>query len=128
MTLRLETDAPDQPVIEVPVYGLILDALAADPPVVILEPDDTPAGTVRRLRLITYPGQTLVVASHTSDLEMVQVRPTTSASTRQRHIRYFDVRLVSPTPAGTHNGTLTFETNVPGLERFEIPVRVRQPD
>lgn len=123
-TLRIETDAPDQPVIEVPVYGNVMKPLEVDPPIVILRQDGTPAGTVRRLRLKTYPGSSLDITSYQPGLEAVSVQPASSAQTPQRHIRYLEVRLTGMLPPGSHDTKIIITTNVAGFDRVEIPVRV----
>ncbi len=123
-TLRIETNAPDQPVIEIPVYGLVMRPLEIDPPIVMLRQDGTPAGMVRRLRLKTYPGNSLDITSYQSELEAVSVVPTSSARTPQRHIRYLEVRLNGTLPPGSHDTTITITTNVAGFDRVEIPVTV----
>jgi len=127
-TLRVETDAPAQPVIEIPTYAFVLPALDIDPPIVILRSDDTPAERSRRIRLQTYPGNTLEVTSYTSDLDIITVQPAHHDLTPQRHIRYFDVRLRTDAGSGEYAGGLTFETTVPGYERVRIPVTVRKPE
>ncbi len=126
--LRIETDAPDQPVIKIPAYAFVLPALDIDPPVVILQADGTPAGMSRRLKLQTYPGRKLEITSYASDLDRVTVQPATSDRTPQRHIRYFDVQLQTDAGSAAQTGELTFETTVPGYERVRIPVTVRKPE
>jgi len=127
-TLRVETDMPDQPVIEIPTYAFVLPALDIEPPVVILRSDATPAGRSRRIRLKTYPGKTLEVTGYQSDLDMVTVRPAQTDFTPQRHVRYFDVQLGTNTGSEEHTGGLTFETTVPGYEHVRIPVTVQRPE
>jgi len=125
--LRIETDVPDQPVIEVPVYAFLLSALSVDPPVVILDADGTDAGTSRRIKLQTYPGRTLDITSYSTDLDMVTIEPAVTDWTPQHHIRYFEVKLGADVDRGDHSGTLIFETSVEGFERIRIPVTVRGP-
>jgi len=126
-TLRIETDALDQPVIEIPVYGFVMPALEIEPPVVILRADGTPAGSVRQVRLKTYPGTTLNITSYKSALEAVSVRPS-DARKSQRHIKFVEVRLTEPPPTGTQDSTITIGTNIPGFDHVEIPVKLRPAD
>ncbi len=124
VTLHIETDAPDQPVIEIPVYGFVMAPLGIDPPIVLLRQDGTPAGTVRQLRFMAYPGTPLNITSYESRLQGVSVQPPENNRKTQRHIRYLEVRLAESLPSGPHTTTITVTTNIPGFDRVEIPVKV----
>jgi len=122
-TLTVETDSLDQPLINIPVFGIIEKKLASDPQIAILRTDGTPAGTRRRLRLMAVPSSNLEVTGVSCDNPDVKVSTDPTGARRPRHVVMLTVEL---TNAGATPGdaTITVNTNIPGHSTFEIPCRI----
>ena len=124
-TLTVRTNSLDQPLIRIPVFGVMAPLIEVDPPVILLRADGTAAGARRRLKLMTSPRTELVVLNVASDMRSVQAAVDLSASGSRRHVRFINVVLDTTTlepGSGEHRGTLTITTNVAGAERLEIPI------
>jgi len=121
--LTVETDSLDQPVIHVPVFGIIEDKLASDPNVVILRADGTPAGTRRRIRLSSVPSFALNVSSVSCDRSSVKVFPDPPGKAHPTHVVMLTAELTDSNPK-PGKATITVISNVPGFEHFEIPCRI----
>ena len=127
--LRIRTDSLDQPVITVPVYGLIVPAVELDPEVVLLRHDGTPAGKHRRVRLMCSPREVLGLQNPTCENSGVRVRieePVPPAP-KHDHLSYLDVELVGTPEPGTHETVITVQTGVAGASSIEIPVTIIGP-
>lgn len=122
-TLLVETDSMDQPVINIPVFGIIKEKLAADPSMAILRADGTAAGKRRRIRLMSVPGFRLEVTGVSCDNPAIAVSTDPSGTPRPGHIVMLTVELMD-SGAQPGKATITVTTNVPGFERFEIPCRI----
>lgn len=125
--LEIQTTLLDEPVVRVPVFGIVAPAIEIDPPIVLLRQDGTPVGTQRHLKLQVLPQLTLELSDATSSLDAVTVTLDAQASARYRHLRYLDVRLAGKLPAGTHRGVISLRTNIDGAKEIEIPVSVDVP-
>ncbi|MDO8630609.1 MAG: DUF1573 domain-containing protein [Phycisphaerales bacterium] len=126
-TLRVVTDSLDQPVVEVPVYGLVSPAVEVEPPMVILRGDGTPEGIHRRLRVKTSDASALRVSAYECDNPAVRISFDEQASARYGHLRYFDVRLTGELPTGAHQAVIRLSTDAKGAARLEVPVRIEIP-
>ncbi len=126
-SLRVATDSLDQPVIEIPVFGIVSPALEIEPPLVILRGDGTPEGRHRRLRIKTPNASALNVVDFSCDNSAVELSFDEQSSARYAHLRYFDVKLTGELPPGTHQTVIRLSTNVKGAERLEVPVRIEIP-
>jgi len=123
--LRIRTSSLDQPVVEVPVFGMVSPAVEIDPPLVLLRGDGTPAGAIRRVKIqASSPSQVLEIMTLACDNPSVQARVDVEASSRYTHIRFVEVRLAGTPPAGRTQSFLRLTTGVPGAEKIEIPVTV----
>ena len=71
--LKIETNSLDQPLIEVPVFGIITPPLQADPAIIRLRPDGTPAGEERRVKIQADPTAKLEVREVACDDPNVDV-------------------------------------------------------
>jgi len=123
--LRIKTDAPDQPVIEIPVYAFVQPGLTISPDPIVLVANDTAAGTRRRIQLSTYPGELLKITGAACSVPGVSVTPYLESDRPKKNVRFVLVSLDDPTDAAGASGTVTIETNRPGYERVQIPVTVR---
>jgi hypothetical protein len=122
--LEVRTNLADQPIVRVPVFGIVARAIEVDPPMILLRQDGTPAGTHRRIKLQTLPQFKLDVSAIACNMEAVVAAVDWEASQRYSHLRYLDVRLVGKVPPGVHQAVLTVTTNIEGAERLEIPLTV----
>jgi len=123
--LRIQTDSLDQPVLEVPVFGIVAPAVEIDPPLVLLRPDGTAAGATRRIKLqTTSPRVPLEIKSITCDNPAVLAQVDQEASSPYVHLRFLQVKFAGDAPATRQSALLTVETGVPGAERLEIPVTI----
>ena len=129
-TLEVRTSSLDQPVVMVPVFGIVAASIKVEPPVILLRQDGTPAGTHRRVKLQVLPQVKLDISEITCDppwRDAVTARVDWEASSRYQHIRYLDVRLNGELPEGTHQTALRLTTNIEGAERLELPVIIDVP-
>lgn len=125
--LRIETDSLDQPVVEVPVYGIIAPKVEIEPSTVLLRKDGTEAGTRRRLRIKTSDASRLGVQSVECDSPALSVAIDAASSARYSHLVYIEAMLTGTLTPGTHQSTIRVATDVPGAEKIEIPVRIEIP-
>ncbi len=124
-TLRVSTSSLDQPLVEVPVFGIVAAPVEVEPPVVLLRDDGTPAGSSRRVRMKAgVPSTALDISSIRCDNPAVTVAVDETASRKYQHIRFLDVRLSGKADPGRHTATLRVTTGVRGAEQLEIPVIV----
>jgi len=125
--LRITTSSLDQPVVEVPVYGIVAPAVEVDPPLVVLRRDGSAVGGQRRVKLQATTTEVLNISGVSCDFPGVSAAVNREASSRYRHIRYVDVQFGGPVATGTHEATLTVTTNIANAERIEIPLRIEAP-
>ncbi|MCO6435556.1 MAG: DUF1573 domain-containing protein [Phycisphaerae bacterium] len=126
--LTVRTTSLDQPVVQVPVFGIVAPRLMIDPPLILLRADGTPKGTVRRVKLQAPPTETLEVKKLTAGLRAVQVAVDEESSRNYRHIRYLSVRYAGGLSPGIHESQVEVTTNIPGLELVRIPVVIDVPE
>jgi hypothetical protein len=121
--LRIRTNSLDQPLIQVPVFGIVTPALEAEPPIILLRPDGTPAGTQRSVRLQADTGTELTVTGVTCENPAIKAGIDTSVMRKPAHQQFLKVQLAGNAD-GPMKTSLRVATNVPGFEEFEIPVVV----
>jgi hypothetical protein len=126
--LEVQTTSADQPVISVPVFGIVAPLIHVDPPIILLRQDGTPAGTQRRLRLRASIKDVLDISEIKCDSDAVAAAIDSEGSANYRHLVFLDVRLVGKPPPGNHEATLVLSTSIKGVERLEIPVRIDVPE
>jgi len=122
-TLAIHTTSLDQPVLNIPVFGIITPSLLVDPSIVVLRPDGTDAGATRRLRIAGLPTAELIVTGATCAHPGVKLELASKSQRRQRNVTFLTVTL-APGGADPADTVIVLETNVPGQERFEIPCRI----
>ena len=122
--LEVRTNSLDQPLVRVPVFGIVAAPIDIEPPMILLRDDGTPKGTRRRVKLQTSTQNKLEVSEWACDNTAVSVTVDREAIARYRHLRYLDVQLSGRLPEGTHNATLRVATTLAGSERLEIPVTI----
>lgn len=122
--LDIRTTSLDQPMVSIPVFGIVAATLEVDPPMVLLRDDGTPNGVRRRVKIQAPTTTALDITEVTCDKPAVSVAVDREASSRYRHIRFLDVQLSGKLPPGTHQTALHLVTNIAGSERLEIPVTI----
>lgn len=124
-TLKIHTTSLDQPVLEVPVFGMVAPPVEIEPAAVLLRTDGSAAGAVRRVIVRTsVPSQRLEIKELTCDDPAVTVRVDEEASSRYTHLKVLEVRLSGNALGATRKAVLRLTTGVPGAERIEIPVAI----
>ncbi len=126
-SLRIVTDSLDQPVVEVPVFGIVAPKVEIEPSTVLLRKDGIEAGSRRRLRIKTADASPLHVQSVECDSPALTVGVDTKSSAKYSHLVYIEAKLTGALPQGTHQSVLRITTDVPGAEKIEIPVRIEIP-
>ena len=122
--LDIRTTSLDQPMVSIPVFGIVAAAVEVDPPMVLLRDDGTANGVRRRVKVQAEAATALDITEVTCDQPAVSVVVDREASSRYRHIRFLDVQLSGKLPPGTHQTALHLVTNLAGSERLEIPVTI----
>lgn len=126
-TLRITTDSLDQPVVEVPVFAMVVPKIEVDPAMVLLRKDGTPAGLTRRVRIKTADTSPMRVRNVEGDSSAVTVSIDAQASANYSHLVFIQARLTGDLPKGTHRSIIRVATDVEGAETIEIPVRIEIP-
>lgn len=125
--LRIFTSAVDQPVIDVPVFGIVAELIKVQPPMVILVQDGTPKGVQRLIKIQSPSRKDLDISDIQCSNDAVTVKINWDETGRYRHIRYLDVWLSGKLPVGTHQAVLTMRTSIEGVEKLELPVTIKVP-
>ncbi len=126
-SLRIVTDSLDQPVVQVPVFGIVAPKLEIEPTTVLLRKDGTEAGSRRRLRIKTADASPLHVQSVECDSPALTVGVDTESSAKYSHLIYIEAKLTGALPQGTHQSVIRIATDVAGAEKIEVPVRIEIP-
>lgn len=124
-SLEVHTNLVDQPVVAVPVFGIVAPLIEVEPPMILLVQDGTPAGTKRRVRLQSPPQVPLNVRSAVSQTEAVSVNLETRG--RLQHLLFLNVQVSGQLPKGNHESKIVLETTITGAERVEIPMTIVVP-
>ncbi|MCH8244016.1 MAG: DUF1559 domain-containing protein, partial [Planctomycetes bacterium] len=125
--LEIRTSLLNQPVVDVPVFGIVAAPIEVEPPMILLRQDGTAVGRHRRVKLQIPPQAKLDISEITCDNDAVVATIDWKASSSYQHIRFLDLRLEGKLPQGTHRAVLTVTTNVQGAERLKIPVTIEVP-
>jgi hypothetical protein len=126
-TLEVRTDSLDQPLVRVPVFGIVPAPVEVDPPVILLRQDGTLVGTRRRVKLQAHPEHALALSDIHCDHEAVKAAVDWEASRAYGHLRFLEVTLGPGLAPGRYSATLTVKTNVPGASQLAIPVNIDVP-
>ena len=126
--LEIRTDSLDQPLVQVPVFGMVAPLVKIEPAVILLRQDGTLMGANRRLRVQASTQQALDISSIHCENDSIVATIDEEASRRYKHLRFLKVELVGKMPPGTHNTTLILTTGVPGAETLIVPVIVEVPN
>ncbi|MBU0718295.1 MAG: DUF1573 domain-containing protein [Planctomycetes bacterium] len=127
-TIEVRTNSLDQPLVRVPVFGIVASIVEVEPPLILLRQDGTEVGMKRRVKVQASPQDELTIREITCENAAVVATVDAEASARYRHLRFLDVALVGELPQGEHDTVLTLTTNLEGLERLDIPVKIYVPD
>ena len=126
--LDVRTTSLDQPIVSIPVFGIVAYAVEVDPAMVLLRDDGTATGSRRRVKLqAAVSGTALEISGIACDEPAVTATVDREASARYTHIRFLDVQLSGKLGKGTHQTVLRVATSVAGSERLEIPVTIEVP-
>lgn len=125
--LEIRTTLLDQPLVRVPVFGIVAAPIVVEPPVILFRQNGTAVGTHRRLKLQVLPQVKLNISGITCDSDAVRATIDREVSLRYDHIRFLDVRLGGKLPEGTHRAVLTIVTDVEGAKRLEVPIIIEVP-
>jgi hypothetical protein len=126
--VRLRTSSLDQPLIEIPVFGVVAPVVEIDPPLVMLRDDGTRLGTERRIKLQTLVQQSMAFKEASCSDPRVEVTVEHDPETGYRHIVYLRAKLVGQPPApGNHEASIVVTTGIEGAERLEIPIVISTP-
>ncbi len=125
--LRIVTDSLDQPVIQVPVFGIVAAPIKVDPPLVLLRQDGTKIGARRRVKIQAATTELLIILEISCGMTAVTAAIDREAGSRYRHLRYLNVTLSGTLPEGTHETVVTLTTNIDRASRIEIPVTIQVP-
>lgn len=120
----VRTDHLTQPLLEVPLFGIIASPVVVDPPMIVLRDNGTTAGTSRRVRLQASPRSSLDVSSAQCAEPAVAVAVDPGPDDKTPFIKFLDVNLSGKLPAGTHQTSIRLTTNVPGASLLTIPVSI----
>lgn len=125
--LEAKTNSLDQPLVRVPVFGIVPEPIEVEPPIILLRQDGTPAGTQRRVKVQAPPQHSLILSEIACENKAVKAAVDWETSSRYEHLRYLNVVLDGRLAEGKHQTVLTLMTNVPGAERLEIPISIEVP-
>lgn len=123
--LRVTTDTSEQPLIEVPVFVNVAQAVHVDPLLVRLVNGESNRHRQRRVRLQTSATGDLEIVAAECDLPFVTTRILPVINERFPNRRIVVVELADDVPPGDHRGRLTLRTNVAGAETINLPLEVR---
>ena len=84
-------------------------------------------GGHRRVKVKVSPTETLEISTITCENQAVKAEVERTDGSRYRHIRFLNVELTGHPPSGTHETQLILTTNIKGIERLTIPVRIEVP-
>ncbi len=124
--LRVVTDSFDQPIVEVPIFGIVASPVEVDPPLILLRDDGSANGMRRRIKVQAALTSTMLEISHmVCDNPLVVAEIDRQASGRYQHIRFVEVKLAGRASEAEPQATLRLTTNVAGAEQVEVPVRIQ---
>lgn len=122
--LRVRTDSLDQPIIEVPVFGVVSPIVDVEPPLILFRQDGTPAGTQRRIKLRGDVREALKITRVEADHPILRVIVEENTIGVPPHVRFLSVTLVGKPDNGTAESLLRVFTETHGAEEIKIPVTV----
>lgn len=126
-TLRVRTDALDQPIIEVPVFGVVLPIVLVEPPLVLFRQDGTPEGTRRRVKLRGDVREALKITKIESDHPAIRVKEEENAIGVPPHVRFLAISLEGKVEGKALETTIRLTTETLGAEEIRIPVSIVTP-
>jgi len=122
--LRIRTDSPVQPLIEVPVYANVAPRLQADPPIVLLDVGSAASAAARQVALRQPNLADYAILKVSCDSNFVAARVVEEPDSRPG-VHLLEVTAdTRSAPSGRSEATVTVTTDVPGAEQFTIPVVV----
>jgi len=122
--LRIRTNSPVQPLIEVPVYANVAPRLQADPPIVLLNVGSDASEATRQVVLRQPSLADYTILKVTCDSEFVAARVVEEPDPRPGAHRLEVTANPRSASADRSEATVTVTTDVPGAEQFTIPVVV----
>lgn len=125
--ITIRTSSLDQPVLTVPVFGIVPPVVTVDPPELKFIQNGSAVGMTRRLKLQARPQAELEIQQISSSQSTIRAAVDEEASARYKHLRYLDVVFEGGLPVGTHESVLLVKTSLPGAEALEIPISILVP-
>jgi len=123
-TLRVRTNSLDQPVIEVPVFGIVSPVIDVEPPLILLRQDGTPEGTQRRVKLRGDVREGLKITKVETKLPGIRVNVEDPVVGVPAHVRFLSVSLEGKLENGPIDSTIQVFTETQGAEIVSIPLTV----
>jgi hypothetical protein len=111
------TSSLDQPVVELPVFGIVAPKIEVEPSTVLLRKDGTEAGSRRRLRIKTADTSPLHVLSVECESPALTVGVDDQSSAKYAHLVYIEAKLTGTLSQGTHQSVIRVATDVAGRRR-----------
>jgi hypothetical protein len=125
--LEVRTSSLSQPIVKIPVFGVVAALVDVDPPVIVLRKDGTDPGTQRRVRVEARGKTKLEISSIRCDHPAVAAEVDRQAKVEQDNVGFVNVRLSPDFKDKTGRAVLTLGTGVPGAETVQIPVVIETP-
>lgn len=124
--LEVRTGSPDQPVVAVPVFGLVAPKVEVEPPVILLQDNGTRVGTHRRIIVRAGdPSQSIRPAQVTCDHPGVRATLNDDAPVKHKHMFSLDVVLSGKASDGSDKATLIIQTDNPEIGDIRVPVIIQ---
>ncbi len=120
-SIEIQTDNPVQPRIVVPVSGRIIGQLSISPRALLFRILDPAGQSKKRLTINKRGDATLEVTSVTCDLPNIKVK---TSPVEKGKLYEVDLEVSPPVDENRIEGTLLIETNIPGEESIQVPVRI----
>jgi hypothetical protein len=125
--LVVYTSSVDQPVMTVPIFGVVRPVVEVEPAMVLLKQDSSPIGRKRIVKLSGITTRPLEITKAYCDNPAVKVMVDGEASRGRQHLAFLVVELAGDLSSGRTEATLRLETSTPGAEHLEIPVNIVVP-
>lgn len=127
-SLVIRTDSLDQPLVSIPVFGIVAPAFFVDPPLILLRADGTKIGVHRHVKIRAAKISTLLRPTIiTCDDPAVTAVLDEAETSGHRHMFFLDVTLVDTARPGRRETMITIETGTDGVGTIRIPVVVDGP-
>ncbi len=122
-TVKVYTDQPDMPIVQIPFFIDVLPRCRVNPPIVVF--DARALAEPRRIRLQSDIVSTLEIESASCDNPHISVEVVEPSATHPK-VRFIELNWADGNaPSQDASATLTVETNVAGSETIDVPIQFR---